>query len=230
MALTNWDLFQLANIAINKDVNGRAVKSSEFEVLLNSKSQKMFEERLGDPKEYERNFPVARRGAEVSRVVQEELRAFFRRESVPVVGGAVSLLSLNHDLGYFLDIRTADTLGRSFDELTSSEAAERISSPVVAPTVNDPCYEWSGNNTILVYPSTMATVVATYYKLPDFAVIATTQNPTTLLEEYNAAASTELEWSDSDKVELVYRCLRDLGVNLERADVAAYSENIVRNE
>jgi len=60
-------------------------------------------------------------------------------------------------------------------------------------------------------------------------VIATTTNSTTLLEEYNSSGSTELEWFDPQKVELVYRVLREAGVNLERQDVTALGERMKQN-
>ena len=104
-------------------------------------------------------------------------------------------------------------------------------SAVVAPTEDDPCLEWTTSGTsVLIYPSTITSIVLKYYKYPTDAVIATTTNSITLLEEYDSANSTELLWEDEQKIEIAYRILRDIGVNMERADVTAYAQNIVTNE
>ena len=66
-----------------------------------------------------------------------------------------------------------------------------------------------------------------YYKETREAVVVYTTNSTTLLEEYDAGNSTELEWTDNDKVIIAYRILRDAGVNIEKSDVVALSQQII---
>lgn len=228
MALTNWDLITIINTIRNKNLSGEDIRADEYQSLFNSQSQLMFAEKLGLPNLYQANAPIERRGAEVSRKISQELKPFLRRESVLAVGGAIDLSSKN--IGYFLACEPSSLSGRGMDELNPSEVADRLSDPIVAPTESDPAFEWSSDSTILIYPSTITNVVLRYYEYPSDCVIATTYNATTLLEEYDAGSSTELEWSDEQKIEIAYRVLRDIGINMERTDVAQYAQQIVTNE
>lgn len=224
MSLTNWDLLTIANIAINKDVNGRALTSAQFQSLLNSKSQKLFSEYLGFEKEYPLDAPLSRKGIGKSRKISQNLRPFLRTETKTVAGGLFTLTTLANTVGYLVNINPATISGRPFDELEPDELADRLGSAVVAPSASDPAFVWTGQNTISLYPGTITSISVVYYKFPTDAVIATTTNTSTLLEEYNSAGSTELEWYDTEKVELVYRVLKDMGINLERQDVYALAE------
>ena len=229
MALTNWDIITLVNLIRNKDLEGEDVTASEFQTLINSQSKLLFAEKLGVPNLYQLNAPIERRGVNVSRKIAGELRPFYVRETVLVVGGAADFSEKS--IGYIDAIEPSSISGRGFDELFGDEVADRLGSAVVAPTEEDPCYEWStGGNSILVYPSTITSIVFKYYTFPTDAVVATTDNVTSLLEEYDSENSTELLWEDEQKVEIAYRILRDLGINMERQDVTAYAQNIVANE
>jgi hypothetical protein len=224
MALTNWDLLTIANIAINKDVNGRALTSGQFQSLINAKSQKLFAEHLGLEREYPLDAPISRRGVGKSRKISQSLRPFLKTETKSVAGGSFDMSTLSKSVGYLVSVNPATISGRPFDELEPDELADRLGSAVTVPTASDPAFVWTGKNTINTHPSTITSITIVYYKFPDNAVIATTTNTSTLLEEYNASGSTELEWYDTEKIEILYRVLKDMGINLERQDVFALAE------
>lgn len=226
--LTNWDIITLVNTIRNKDLEGEDMRTDEFQSLLNTQSQLMFAEKLGIPNLYQIGSAIERKGAEVSRKISQELKPFLVTETVGTSGGQVDVSAKG--IGYLLAVEPTTISGRGFDELDPSEYADRVGDAVVAPTESDPALTWNDGDTFLVYPSTIIQVVLKYYKYPTDAVIVTTQNPTTLRLEYYAAGSTELEWHDQQKVELAYRVLRDLGVNMERQDVVQYANQIVSNE
>jgi hypothetical protein len=227
MALTNFDIINICRIATNKDLEGDSVRTSEYQSLINAKSKLLFAQKLGIPEEYGKNAPVGRRGAGISRKNDEELRPFYNMTTVGSTGGVVTFPT---DMGYFLAMNPSSITGRGFDELTADELADRMGDTVVAPTAKDPVYVWRDSTSAMVYPADIGTVTIFYYKYPSDAVIATTVNTTTLIEEYNAAGSTELEWNDEQKVEIAYLILKDLGVNLERQDVMALGQMVSEND
>lgn len=228
MSLTNWDIITLVNLIRNKNIEGRDISASEFQTLINTQSQLLFAEKLGVPSKYQPNAPIERGGAEVSRKISQELRPFYVREVVSVSGGVADFSSKS--IGYLDAIEPSSISGRGFDELEGSQVADRLGSGVVYPTVDDPCLEWRTGTSVLIYPSTIVSIVLKYYKYPPDAVVSTTTNSTTLLEEYNSSGSTELLWYDEQKIEIAYRILRDLGVNMERQDITAYAQTITQNE
>lgn len=226
MALTNDDIVQIVNIVLNKDLNGNSMKASEMQTLINAKSKLLFASYLGVPNEFARDIPVARKGAGVSRVLTSKLRPFYKRETLNVVGGVADLDSLSEDYSYLLALAPTTIKGRGFDELEPDQVAEVLGSAVIAPTEKDPAYEFRDETSLLIYPSTITSVVVSYYKEPKDAVLVYSTNTTTLLEEYNASASTELEWDDTEKIEIAYRVLIDAGVNIGRMDVSALAQQI----
>lgn len=226
--MTNWDIITLVNLVRNKNLSGEDIRTDEFETLINSQSQLLFAEKLGVPSQYSPNNPIARNGAGVSRTINTELRPFLTVENAVVTGGTVNLASKK--IGYMLDIRPTTITGRGFDELTPDEVADRQGDAVVAPTLKDPAYYWITNESIAILPSSLASVTLSYYKYPTDAVVATTVNATTLREEYDSVNSTELDWDDEQKIEIAYRILKDVGINMERGDITQYAQQVVTNE
>lgn len=226
MALTNDDIVNIVNTVLNKDLNGNSMDTSEIQTLINAKSKLLFASYLGVPNEFARDVPVARKGAGVSRVLTSKLRPFYKRETLSVVGGVADLESLSETYSYLLALAPATITGRGFDELEPDQVAEVLGSTVIAPTAKDPAFEFRDSTSLLIYPSTIPSVVVSYYKEPNDAVVVYTTNASTLLEEYNTASSTELEWGDTEKIEIAYRVLIDAGVNIERMDVVALSQQI----
>lgn len=228
MALTNFDIINICRIATNKDLEGDSVTAAEYQSVINAKSKLLFADKLGLPEEYGRNVPVGRRGAAISRKNDEELRPFYNMTTLPTAGGVADFSSLN--MGYFLAMQPSTITGRGFDELTADEYADRVGDTVVAPTAKDPVFVWRDSTSAMVFPAGIGTVTLFYYKNPTDAVVVTTVNPETLLEEYNASASTETGWGDEQQTEIAYLILKDLGVNMERQDVMALGQMVSEND
>ena len=228
MALNNGNIVSLCNLIRNSNLQGGDITEDEWQQLINSNSQKLFTNLLGNPKLYQLNAPIERRGAGVSRLVEEKLYPFYRREVVPVAAGVADFSAKT--IGYLLAINPSTITGRGFDELSADEVADRLGSAVVAPTEKDPCFVWNTSNSILVYPSTITSITLYYYTFPTDAVVAYTTDPTTLLQSYDTANSVETGWGDTELIDIAYMMLRDLGVNMERVDLTQYAQNIVANE
>lgn len=230
MAFTNWNIIKLIESVVNKDVEGNAFTDDEWTSMFNAHNHLLFAEKLGLPNEYSRDIPVARRGVGLSRKLISELEPFYRRETLAAPSGVADLTTLTDTYSYLLAINPASITGRGFDELNSDEIANRLGSAVTAPSVDDPAFEWSSPTSLLLYPSTITSVVVMYYKQPKDAVVVTTTNSTTLLREYDSVSSVEMEWDTEQLVEIAYRVLRDIGVNMERGDVTALAAQITRDE
>jgi len=227
MAFNNGNVISLVNTIRNKDLSGGDFTDLEWSSILTSNSQKLFASLLGIPNLYQLNAPIERRGANVSRKIDEILRPFYKREIVNVVGGVADFAT--KDIGYLLGIVPSSISGRMFIEL-QPDRMELLGSSVVAPTAKDPAIEWRDGSSVLVYPSTMTSIVLYYYEFPEDAVVVHTTNSTTLLPVYDTASSTEMGWDKNELVTIAYMCLRDLGINMERSEIVSYADNIVKNE
>lgn len=200
MAFDNGSIIYLANIIRNKDKEGNDMTAAEWSALITANSQKMFTNLLGVPDLYQLNAPVERRGANVSRRVDEMLSPFYKREVVNAIGGVADFSS--KDIGYLLGIVPSTISGRQFVELQPDMIGNFNGSAVIAPTADDPAFEWRTDNSILIYPSTLSSVVLYYYAFPTDADVVFTTDATTLLKTYNAGSSTETGWNKREMVEI----------------------------
>lgn len=224
--MNNFDIYNVVNYVLNIDVNGNAFSPSEFQDSLNAESLRLFKKKLGLPEEYQPNAPIPRQGADVSSVNQKDLRPFLRTEPLTIASGEVdvSAKKIAHVLGLAPNPQT----GYPCDALSSSEFYDRINNPITAPTEYSPVSVWKDENTIQLYPSSITSANIKYYTYPTEAVVVIDANPTTLLPEYNAGSSTELEWDDINKVDLIQMVLRSAGVNMQRNDIQAYANNVIK--
>lgn len=224
--MTNFDIFNLVNFIINKDINGNAFSPSEFDTVLNAESLRHFKKKLGLPEEYQPNAPVPREGVDITSVNQKDLRPFLVTEELTLTSGAIDMSSRN--VAHVLSAAPSPQTGFPCDELTSSEYYERVNNAITSPTLYYPVFSWRSNTSLEFLPNTITTANIKYYKYPSVASTVIVANATTLLPEYDSGASVELEWDDVNKVDIAYKILRDSGINLERGDVVNYADNIVK--
>ena len=226
--MNNGDVINIINSNLNRDLNGNAFTAEEFTSIINAQSSLLFAKKLGLPEEYRPNMPVGRMGAGISRKVDEDLRPFLNTDSVVVVGGLLDLTG--KDIGYLLSIDPSTISGRSVDILFPDEYADRVGSAVVSPTEDDPIAKWISNTKLIVAPSTITQVTVTYYKNPTESEVVFTTDSTTLLQTYDATASTESGWGTDALTEIAYMSLRDAGVNIEKQDAVVHGDNLTKNE
>jgi hypothetical protein len=222
--MTNHDIIKIVNFVLNKDINGNAFGAAEFTSMINAQSLRLFYDKMGLTQEYQLNAPVARSGVGLSKKLTQDLLPFYKTTTKAVVGGMVSMTGLNSE--FIISVIPVPVIARGFDEVNADELGNRLSNPITAPSLSDPIMVWTANDTFMVYPATITSVTVHYYETPSIASVAFTTDPVTLLPVYTG---TELAWSDSNKVEIAYRIIRDAGMNIERSDVMQYANQIVQS-
>lgn len=222
--MTNHDIIKIVNFVLNKDINGNAFGAAEFTSMINAQSLRLFYDKMGLTQEYQLNAPVARSGVGLSKKLTQDLLPFYKTTTKAVVGGMVSMTGLNSE--FIISIIPVPVIARGFDEVNADELGNRLSNPITAPSLSDPIMVWTANDTFMVYPATITSVTVHYYETPAIASVSFTTDPVTLLPVYTG---TELAWSDSNKVEIAYRIIRDAGMNIERSDVMQYANQIVQS-
>jgi hypothetical protein len=222
--MTNHDIIKIVNFVLNKDINGNAFGAAEFTSMINAQSLRLFYDKMGLTQEYQLNAPVARSGVGLSKKLTQDLLPFYKTTTKAVVGGMVSMTGLNSE--FIISVIPVPVIARGFDEVNADELGNRLSNPITAPSLSDPIMVWTASDTFMVYPATITSVTVHYYETPAIASVSFTTDPVTLLPVYTG---TELAWSDSNKVEIAYRIIRDAGMNIERSDVMQYANQIVQS-
>lgn len=221
--MTNWDLIQLISLVLNKDLNGGSLTQTDFNTMINTQSNRLFNYKLGTrlnsrklgiPEDYKPG------------TSDDELSPFFVKTDKVAVTGTIDMTSENPaDIAYFIP---SPFTARGFTKVTSGEIGERLNNAITSPTLSDPIIVRSGHFKFDVYPSGILGATIAYYKFPRPAVVAWTKNETTLRPEYDTVNSVELEWDDIDKIEICYMMLRDAGMNAQRGDIEKYADSLVK--
>ena len=95
-----------------------------------------------------------------------------------------------------------------------------VNNPIDNPTTTDPVYTEIGTN-FKFWPSTLATAKIIYFKKPIDAKWAYTGNLV-----YNPTNSVQLEWPDNDHMDIVYRTLGIVGINLKDGDLLRVAQTV----
>ncbi len=95
-----------------------------------------------------------------------------------------------------------------------------INNSIDAPTLTEPIYTEIGSN-FKFWPSSLATAKIVYFKKPVDAKWAYTGDLV-----YDAGTSVQLEWPENDHMDIVYRTLGIVGINLKDGDLIRISQTV----
>jgi hypothetical protein len=217
--MNNFDLYQLLNFIVNKDVYSRAITPDQFDVELKSKNTRLMRKRLGLPETY---IPgAANEGAGVTRITDTDLLPFLVEQTANPVSGIVTLTS---NWYYILDWYTATSI--TADLMGYEEISNRRNNYITKPTTLHPA-AYIVKAGLKVLPTTITGVTVIYYRKPADPVFATTVGADLRLA-YDAGSSVELEWDDGSKQDILYMILQDMGVNIERGDVQQMAAKLIQ--
>lgn len=216
------------HVAANKDVYSNWLQPDYFQTLLQVENIRLIRDRLGLPERYQAGTFQAGGGA--SRVIETDLVPFLvLSDALPVVNGETALT----DWYYINDWYTDDSLVSEI--VSQQDISSRINHPLLK---QDPKYPYAviTPTGLKIWPNTITTIYITYYRTPATPTFITNVNPTTGELEYTTAItstetpvtiSTELEWSDGNKIDIAYRILQTLGINVERQDLYQHAQKLV---
>jgi len=232
--MNNWDIYQILNYLVNKNQAGNTFTPSEFELILNHSSKKLFKRRLGLPEEYQLGSTLTQQGYALTTRMLMDLSDFvvtMDGDSSPnltfVSGSATIPQYLLYPVGmiYKLAKEGCDEGYNNVEAELVSEAEYmmRKTSDLKKISFSYPIYRFVGN-TIKIMPKEITTVDFSYLKTPVEAIFATTTNGTTGEVEYDAASSTELEWNDLAKLDIISIILSSVGLNLRSNEILQIAE------
>ena len=212
-----FQLYELLHIAANKDVMSNWFTPAQFQLELQAKSIRLLRDRLGLPERYQPG--TFSGGADASRVIETDLLPFFVESIQQVVNQETNITDW-----YYID--TYYTRNSIFPEIISKqEVPGRINHPTKKPTEEYPAAIVVAKG-LKIWPNTVTSATVLYYKKPKDPVFATTVNADGELV-YDAANSTELEWRDENKLDIIHLIMQDLGVNIEKQDLQQLAQKLV---
>jgi len=216
--MNNFFLYKLLNFVVNKDVYAQALSESEFENELVAKNLRHFRNRIGLPEGYKTGASIS--GVETTRLNQSDLVPFLEDKTVTVTNGLATLA----DWYYINDFNT--TSSRSSEIISYQEYSARFNDALLKPTTKD-VVAYVVKEGLRVLPSSIKSIHAFWYRKPKDPVFKTKVDPLTLALTYDVAGSVELEWDDGSKLDILAMILAEMGINIQRTDVAQYATKLI---
>jgi hypothetical protein len=234
--MTNWDMITILNYLINKNQAGGALIASESEDQLNYHSLLLFKRRLGMPEEYRNGSYITQQGYAPATRLLTDLQDFMivkdgdLYSSLKFTNGKVAVPSdMAYPIGmiYKMPINGCGNQGvdsRIVEMVDEGEYLMRRASALTPISSLYPVFRIVQDQ-ILIHPSEIGYADFTYIKFPDNAVVVTTTDVNGE-EQYDANASTELEWNDLAKLDIIASMLSSIGLNLRADEVRQAAESL----
>jgi hypothetical protein len=220
--MNNWQLYNLLHLVANKDVYSNWFTPAQFELELISKNIRLMRNLLGLPERYQPG--TMQFGPSASRTIETDLLPFLEGGDKPTEKTVTDQLTDIDDWYYINDWYTSESNGA--DIISQQELGMRINHPVLKATAKYP-FATLATKGLRIWPSTVTSIFISYYRSPAVPVFATQVNTTDGSLEYNSAGSTELEWADHNKIDILYMIMQDMGVNIERQDLEQLANKLV---
>lgn len=217
MDLNLFRLYELLHVAANKDVLSNWLTPEQFQLELEAKSILLMRDKLGLPQRYQPG--TFSGGADASRVIESDLTPFYVDQVQTVTSQETNISDW-----YYID--TFYTNNSVFPEIISrQEIPTRINHPTKTPTEEYPVGSIIEKG-LKLWPSTITSATVVYYKKPKKPVFTTTVNDDGDLV-YDATNSTEFEWKDENRLEIIHLIAQDLGVNIEKQELIQLAQKQV---
>lgn len=243
MALNNGDLYKMFCYIANKEGTGGYANTDNFNLAIKTNSVILLRELTGITNDFNFGSPISRRQKGMSYLLDDKTNKFKKKDSVSFSSGIGALPS---DYFRFDSLRTSGAL-EDVELLFSGEVSHRLGNFIDSPDTEFPACEIIGNS-VYIYPSTITSGSLVYYRYPasakfdfyidangDIQYLTVGQNYTLQAGEVGSAGQTsgavasssvELEWADPEKIDIVWLCLKQLGINLLRQDLFQISDKI----
>lgn len=116
-------------------------------------------------------------------------------------------------------MRTSDD-DYAIKRVGSDKVYAYVNNPIDNPTTTDPIYTEIGTN-FKFWPASLATAKIVYFKKPVDVKWAYTGDLV-----YDVNNSVQLEWPENDHMDIVYRTLGIIGINLKDGDLIRVSQTV----
>jgi len=215
--MTNQDILDL--IVYISRVNDKQIvlPDYQFDLLLKRHSLQKFKKELGLKDDFFRGQPTTRSAYEVSQRVTDTLRRFKVSATLSISG---TLATIPADYFYVTGINYGN---KPVDILTDNQWGPRTNNSITAPDADFPICRFFSSE-IQFLPASVTSVSWTYLSEPTTPVYATKLENG--IKVYDSASSTELDWDETEKQDILSMILLELGIVSDPASVAQYSQMI----
>lgn len=220
-----YEIYKAVEFYLNKDQFGRHFSVSKFNSIIPIVEIDLFKQRYGLPQEYQPGMPLPRISYEITQKISDDVSPMkvwmgSPQGTAPLAVNSDGVATLPADYVHFSSSRTLE--GYPVEILTDANYNERLMNPNRTPSIRHPIMTMYSKY-LLFTPKDIQQVHFVYLRLPVYAHLAVTVDPTTDVETYDSANSKDTEFPEDMHTEYIRRMLMNMGVNLRSEIVMQYS-------
>jgi hypothetical protein len=222
MAVSVDTVYQRVLAILNKENRGY-ITPQEYNLFANQAQLEIFEQYFFDLNQYNRAPKNDTEYSDLPKLINEKLSKFKKSAVLAYTTDRFNLPSDLHKIGTVIYNNTTPV-----EEIDRKNLLEYKLSKLTAPTINNPVYIQSIDNTLgewslKIHPSTIITNIScTYVRKPIEAIWGYTNVSGTAL--YNPGASQNYELHDSEETNLVLKILLYAGVSIKDPNIAQLAD------
>lgn len=214
--MTNDDIYKLINFIGALEKRQVRLHVDDFNLLLKKASRTKFNKELGVPDNYWGAQPNSRTIYEVNQRITDVMRRF----KVVVPTGTVVSGEYTLPAGYFYPTAISYTT-RPIEVLNDAQWGWRLNDSNKTPTVKYPVARFLSDK-IDIRPTAVTSIEFVYLKLPVEPVA--TYTVANGVMSYHAGSSTELDWDEISKDDIIAIMLEDIGIHADPGSVSQYAQ------
>lgn len=223
--ISNKDVFDIVQSLAQKQKHG-TISISEYDKYANMASMDLFNERMGSERDYYKlGKGIAKTGPGMNKQVDASLNPFLVPDKSIVLASGTGLLPSDCEL-----IDTVSVGGVDAKWVPKFKVNSYLKSTIDVPTAAYPIYSDSGldestkASVIKVYPTTITAAIVTYYRTPKPVKYGYTVDTVKNRPVYQESSTVNFEWSGTEKLQLVFRICKYLGLAIRDNELIQVSE------
>ena len=210
------EIYKLVSYMVDK-YQGTYLAPDDFNMAINAAQKQYLNFLTGETAEFNQGVRRTAAGGFSNDVTTGgSLSAFLKEGALAITA---QLAAQPTDFYKISAMRTTDD-DYAIKRIGADKVYAYVNNPIDNPTTTDPVYTEIGTN-FKFWPSTLATAKIIYFKKPIDAKWAYTGNLV-----YNPTNSVQLEWPDNDHMDIVYRTLGIVGINLKDGDLLRVAQTV----
>lgn len=209
------EIYELVSYMVDK-YQGTYLSPNDFNMAINAAQRQYLNFLTGETAEFNQGSRRASGGFSNDVTTGGSLSNFLKEGTLTIV----SQLAPQPDDFYKISaMRTTDD-DYAVMRVGSDKVYSYINNPIDSPTTTTPIYTEIGTN-FKFWPASLSSAKIIYFKKPVQVKWAYTGNLV-----YDAGSSVQLEWPDNDHMDIVYRTLGIIGVNMKDIDLIRVSQTV----
>lgn len=209
------EIYKLVSYMVDK-YQGAYLSPDDFNMAVNAAQRQYLNFLTGETAEFNQGTRRPQGGFSNDVTTGGSLSNFLKESDLTITA---QLAAQPSDFYKISAMRTTDN-DYAIKRVGADKVYAYVNNPIDNPTATDPIYTEIGTN-FKFWPSTLAAAKIVYFKKPADAKWAYTGDLV-----YDSGNSVQLEWPENDHMDIVYRTLGIIGINLKDGDLIRISQTV----